>query len=156
MLLPAPPQECICVSEGTDCSVTLCCCRECEQRGWTSRPCQRPFRVEPPSVPVNGTGCVGVALVAPCGSFYVDTGTLMENSFMLTAMSCLLPFPGFCLGMQQKKRLCCPGIVSAVSRLSPIPPHPGSRTAAARSAVTFINRGGFEKEAGCSCKGSLL
>lgn len=42
----------------------------------------------------------------------------MQDGFMPTAMSHLLPFPGSCLGMQQKKRLRCPGILSTVSRLS--------------------------------------
>lgn len=71
----------------------------------------------------------------------------MEDSFMPMVMSRLIPFPGSCLGMQQKKRLRCPGILSTVSHLSlpPDPPHPSLRTAAARSAMTFINRGGFEK-----------
>lgn len=65
-----------------------------------------------------GLGGVGVALVAPYGGCCLVTGTLMEDNFMPVAMSRLLPFPGFCLGMQQRKMLHCPGILSAVSHLS--------------------------------------
>lgn len=87
--------------------------------------------------------------------WFLSAGSLVEDSFMPIAMSRLLPFPGSCLGKQQKKRLCCPGILSAVSCLSlPQPRHPGLRTAAACSTMTFINRGGFEKRQAAPAKAS--
>lgn len=101
---------------------------------------QTPFPVEPPSIPVNRTGgCWGCV---PCVGCYLGTGTLMEDSFMPVAMSHVPPCPGSSLGMQQKKRLCCPGILSIVSCLSF--PYPSLRTGAAHSATAFINGGALK------------
>lgn len=72
MLLPVLPRECICVSKGTDCSVTLCCCQECRQCGWMSLHPSAHSRTgccRASIHPSQWTGLegVGVVLVAPCG-----------------------------------------------------------------------------------------
>lgn len=102
MLLRVLPRDCICVSKGTDCSVTLCCCQECRQCVWMSlHPSARSrtgccrASIHPGEQDWRVLGLYLWLLVEVC---YVGTGALMEDSFM--PMTRLLPFPGSCLGKQ--------------------------------------------------------
>lgn len=127
MLLPVLPRECICVSKGTDCSVTLCCGQECRQcvcmslhPSAHSRTAFCRASIHPSEQDWRVLGLHMGLLVEVC---YLGIGALMKDSFVPIAMT-RLPFPGSCLGKQQKKRLCCPGILSAVSCLSLPQPTP--------------------------------
>lgn len=99
MLLPVLPRECICVSKGTDSSVTLCCCQECRQCVWMSLHPSAHSRAHCCTASIHPSDSrtlegVGVALVAPRGGLLFGYWGLNGRQLDASSNDLSSSFPG--------------------------------------------------------------